>query len=119
MNWKPANNVVRERQWKFDENLMAMDQVQAQTQARIDSGQAQPMPLPALPAPIGVSPRPSMFSGLMTGASTMLNAAQFYFENTPATPRSMPTPNNPGSMSLLKMPTYRLGRTSPRPSQWD
>ncbi|QDP57816.1 MAG: hypothetical protein Unbinned7358contig1001_42 [Prokaryotic dsDNA virus sp.] len=116
-----TNNIVRERQWKFDEAIAAGEDVEAQTQARIDSANPTPLPLPALPAPIGVTTRPSSFSALMSGASTMLNAAQFYFQNTPATPRTMPTPPAPQMPGIQSYggQTQMWGWHSPKPSWVD
>ena len=81
-----AQNVRMERNWRHTALMGSMDEVQAQTQARIASANPQPIPLPALPAPMAptmvASPvtQPSMMTAITNAATGALNSFTNFYQ---------------------------------------
>ena len=114
-----VQNVRMEREWRFNENVAAMADVQAQTQARIDSANPQPIPQPALPNPMGATTKPSSMSWILNGAAGALNSVQWYMQqqprSAPPTQAMAPAPRLPG---VYDGQMY-TGINSPKPSWVD
>ena len=116
-----SENVRMEQEWKLNSMMGMMDEVEAQTQARINSMTPNPIPLPALPAPM--APKVGggeWFASLLGFGANALNVMSNYYDQTKMLqqPASMPPPpsvRTPGVYSYGGRPQW-YGWHSPKPS---
>ena len=116
-----AENVRQEQKWRFDSMMSAMDDIEAQSQAQIDSANPQPIPLPALPAPMGTQgfTQPSSFAYILQGVGGALNAFSTFYnpaQQLGTTPPTPPQIRPPGTVTGGQLFT---GWHSPKPSWVD
>ena len=119
-----AQNVRMEREWRHTSLLGSMDEIEAQTQARIDSMNPQPVPLPALPAPMAptmvappVTP-PSLFTAFTNAASGVLNAYATFSNPQMMGATGSGTATGGYSPQNVGMSTYRPATGSGWANRW-
>jgi len=91
-----AQNVRMERDWRHTSLMGSMDEIESQTQARIDSANPQPIPLPALPAPMSPTmagapiAQPSMFTAMTNAATGAVNSFSNFYQPQNIAPTAAP-----------------------------
>ena len=87
---KASENVRMEQEWRLDQMMAGMDEVEAQAVSRIESMNPQPVPLPSLPQPVE---QPNPFATLLNiGANAFSIVGNFY---TPSNIPGAATPQGP------------------------
>ena len=78
-----AENIRLEQKWRLNSMMDAKSEIEAQGQARIESMNPQPIPLPALPQPVA---EPSPFAALLNLGSQALSVMNNYeWQTNPGT----------------------------------
>jgi len=118
-----SENIRMEQGWRLDGMMGMMDEVEAQTQARINSMTPNPIPLPALPAPM--APKAGggeWLTALLNLGANSLNVMSNYYDQTkmlqkPA-PVANPTAANMGSRGMGPNWTSGYGYKGYKPQSW-